>query len=623
MRPEVPVKKYIYTILGIKVYLRIGAYLGVIPFFKGMYYYGLYYSTCGMMYTPTRSIWGFFQTIRPNLFIPHGSHLMETYGLSFITYPMICMGISADKATKLGFFVIYTLAFLSLALLFYKITNNSFLALVYIILFFLQPMLRNAARMEPPVFLGILALPVSSLLDYRMFYLLRREKGADTATVIREIMVCFLIRMYVVSFSWYISVIAACMSCGFFLLDILFEYIHSSFLKKLKEYIIYVIAPWFCSLFILLLVTPRETSTFSESIEFFNSSSLDLATLFVPSKEQLIADYLPYLPSETPLYNTVSNNLLSYNIIPENFYKSGTGSAYYLGYAVIISVIIGVAATKRKWIKAMLVTFLVFLTVSLGPGLKILTLSDMSELMDYGRYYLPLDKDIFVFPWRGIYNIIPFSSMRAVARWLYGGIIPLLIMSAAGVRYTAKKSGLKSFIIAVFAVVSILEYYPGIRKPVEEYEQMYGNMLADSASEIEPLVNKENARLVFCNYDFNTNTYMIPPIMSVLDKSVTYAGAGDKSRDIAEKYQPECVIRCQRSADPDEIVASISSIKEEGLAEYILLPHFDLRDGVYGWPEDDSVILHASEIANEVEKKLQGTYDVIETTHYTIVCIAE
>lgn len=611
-------KNLLAIVIGTHIFLFVGAYIGLIPFFKGCYYRGLYYATCGMMDTPTKGIKGFFETIRPQFFWPYGGHLMETYGLSFITYPMIAMGMNSVDATKWGFFICYLLSYLALFILLYKLCRNKYIALAFLVLFYLHPVFRVETRMEPPVYLGILAMPVSMLADSFLIKIFHEDK-VSRADSFCYIVLTSIVRLFLVSFSWYIAIIGASFSCGFFLLRIVLSG-KKHILKSLKIYCIYILIPWILALMCLLFMTPKETSTFTETSEFMNGSSIDILTLFFPSKDQKISDYVPYFSSENPENNKESNYDFSVNLVEEGMYRPGNGNAWYLGYVILLTALICVLSKKIRNTEmiALLILALGFILLSLGPGLKIGITLPQEMMAQYGRYNLPLEYDYFLFPWRFIFNHLPFSVMRAVSRWIYGAILALYLSSAYCMGVIKKRKN-GTWLVTFILMLAFVECLPNQIKHTQYYEETLNQLIDDIALEIEPIVNQEGNRLVICSYDYNSNAYAVPLMMSYLDHCVTYSGAGDKSRDIAEKNQPSVVLECQRTADIDIIVEKINEIDRQSLAEYVLMPHFDVSRAVYIWPAGEDVVSYTEQIASDVVDKLQGKYQVFETNHYTIL----
>lgn len=598
-------------LIGIHVYFFIGVYTGVMPFFRGAYYYGLYYCTVGMMNTPTKGIGGLFETIRPQFFIPYGCHLMETYGLSFITYFFNLFGMSVIDSTKWGFFICYTISFITLLIFLYKITRNSYISLLYTLLFFIVPAFRYASRLVPPVYLGVISFPVSFLIDYYIYKSLKERKRISWPLFILII----LIRIYVVSFSWYTAVIGACISCGFFLIFIIMLFLdrYKTFLFYLKN----ILVPWALALFLLLCITPTGASESKQTQEFFNGCSIDIFTLLFPTKEQAISSLGVYLPVENGINNAQSLG----NIIKDGFYMVGNGNVWYLGYAAIITAIGALIwkKTRKKELIALAIVGLGFLIISLGPGLKFGEMLPYELYAQYGKYELPLEEDVFLFPWRFIFDIVPFSSMRAVSRWIYGMIPITLLLSAIFIKELCTGEKNKIWLAALIGIIAIIEYLPNGMKEVIYYDDMLNQLVADTSLEIEPIVNNEHNRLVICTYDYNTNAYATPIIMSQLDQCVTYSGAGDKSRDIAEPHQPTVVLECQREVVPDKIAEYIESIEQQNLGEYVLLPYFDVSNAVYVWPARDDIIKRTKNIANEVNKYLGGKYTIYNTEHYMII----
>lgn len=594
------------------------------PFFRGAYYYGLYYCTVGMMNTPTSGIGGLFETIRPQFFIPYGCHLMETYGLSFITYIFNLFGMQVIDSTKWGFFICFTLSFASLVVVLYKIIKNKYIVLLYTALFYLVPMFRNATRLEPPVYLGVMAIPVIMLFDY---YLWKNIFCLEYISIKRSLykipflfFISFIVRLYAVSFSWYTAVISAVLSCGFFTVLLLLK-LRKNGLSMVGNYLIYIIVPWCLATMCLMVITPRGTAQFKESEMFMNGASIDCLTLLVPSKEQAIANYLPYLPSENNTNNIPSNSLFSTNLIKDGEYRPGNGNVWYLGYAVFFTAIGSLIwkKTRKKELIALAVVGLGFLIISLGPGLKFGEMLPNELYAQYGKYELPLEKDIFLFPWRFIFDIVPFSSMRAVSRWIYGMIPIMLLLSAIFLKQLCKSKKNGIWLAALIGIIAIVEYLPNGMKEVVYYDDMLKQLVADTSLEIEPIVNNQNNRLVICTYDYSTNAYATPIIMSQLDQCTTYSGAGDKSRDIAEPHQPAVVLDCQREAVPEKIAEYIESIEQQNLGDYILLPYFDVSNAVYVWPAQNEIIERTKNIAKEVEKYLRGEYTIYSTEHYMII----
>lgn len=597
---------FVYVI----TFIIVGLYLGVIPFCEIMDN-GLMYNFIGL--SDRVDLNSIFQLDYLNQYIPYGLRLTEAFGVFFLGRIIGLTGLDPYVTVQIEAFVFFTISYICMLSVMNSISNNRFVGFAVTLVFFWNPVLMAQSGV-PPMYFGVLLLPALLFILLRFHQYMKKKIEEETDKICFERKdYCFIFCNFVMFLcealtSWYLAIIIACAVCLFYLIFYL-SYMKSKSIKKLIIfYMAYFIIPWIFALSINLLMTPSSVASTTTAFNFINGSSIDMATMFIPNTKQFIGRFL---------------NIE--DVIPENKYIPGNGVAFYFGYSILFLLFVNIILKKNRKRErvALLISGAVLFILSLGPGLRIAAFLDHSMLEVTGQYRLPLEYNVLQFPWGFLFKKFPLNIMRAVCRWYIGAVVLFIVLAAVTLRSllegSRKKGKVMAYIICIFMVI---EFAPNIKSGIDKkitdfdvYERAYENCV----EEISEFFDGKNGKLAFASYDFNDNTYMVPLIMTKLKECQTYSGAGDKSRGMANRYQPRCIYDFVHTIDPEVISTSITKMNAYQLADYAILPYFDLSAAVYGWPPDEGIEKKTKMISRQVAERLGDKYSIIYLDHYMIV----
>ncbi|SDI06404.1 hypothetical protein [Desulfosporosinus hippei] len=616
--PNVMNKLYtaLFIIALTAVFILCGLLLGLIPTI-GLPSLGINIMTLGKVQDIADNS-GILDFSLDSILYPYGGLVNEGFGIIFIAKLLMFLGISGLNALSITYFILFLISFSSLAILLKKITHNRIIVVLLTAVHFMSPFLMAQSGI-PPIFFGVMMLPLSALCDFFLFKavyeieqmshnLVRSDKPALIAWIL---LFSILVRLVISSIGWYSAVISAVGSCLFFIIYSFFRLNKANIKQLVLRYIVYIIIPWVIGMALILFLTPREAASFRSSMEFFNGNSVDMITLLFPGLSQALANILP-----STSYFMGSGNSLTGDV---------TMWSNYLGYTMmIISLTLIFKKKYRNRITASLaITLLVTLILSLGPGLKVLgtVLQESSP-----NYSLSLD-EVLVFPWSFIYKIFPLSSMRAVYRWLFVPKFVLLILSSVYLSKLYMSGKWQRAVSIILCVLCVVEFLPSrvITGDIfyqSRYYKMALEIKADTIDELQGIVTKENAISALCSYDFDSNGFLVAHIVEGLGIK-TYAGAGDKALTLAKGYIPSDVLYLQQTAQPEDLAKYITIVKAKGLCDYVLLPKFALREDSYWWPSTNEVIEKTKKIADTVVELLEKEFTIYQTEHYTVIDLTD
>ncbi len=600
----------IWRCIYIITFAVVGLYLGVIPFCEIMDN-GLMYNFIGL--SDRVDLKSIFQLDCQNQYIPFGLRLTEAFGVFYLGRMIGITGIDPYLTVQIEALIFFAVSYICMLSVMNKISNNRFAGFTVTVVFFWNPVLMAQSGV-PPMYFGILLIPALLFWIYKFHFYMKQKIENKTERVSFEkkdfwyMIGNFALFLCEALTSWYLAIIIACAVCLFYLVFYL-TYLKQIPIKKLIVfYMAYIIFPWVFALGINLMMTPWSVASTTTAFDFMNGSSIDLATMFIPNTKQVIG------------------KLVNINdVIPDGTYIPGNGVAFYFGYSILMLLFLNIIMKKSKKREkaALIVSGMVLLIISLGPGLRIASVLDQSMLEVTGQYRLPLEYNIIQFPWGFLFEKFPLNIMRAVCRWYIGAVILFLVLAAATLRSliegTYKKGKIAAYIICIFMMI---EFFPhlnsGITKKIADYD-MYQHVYADCVEEISGFFKGKNGKIAFASFDFNDNTYMVPLIMTRLKGCQTYSGAGDKSRGMASRYQPRCIYDFAHTIDPKVISTNITKMKAYQLADYAILPYFDLSAAVYGWPPDKEIEKKTKKISRQVAERLGDDYSVFYLDHYMVV----
>ncbi len=547
---------------------------------------------------------------RSDYLYPYGVYYNESFSLVLVQELISFFISNAAVIYSVMSFIIFLISFFSIYFILCQLTTNKIIRILGVILWFICPYL-SAQTGIPPVFYGLLLLPLCFSVDYLIYkYLYLNDCRHQFYW---PILIC-LMRLFIVAAGWYYGVISATASCLFWLflqMADAIKYKHFKILFLLGH----IIMPWAFACALVYSLTPKDITSYTSSLEFINGSSVDLATIVLPAPQQFIGRWYSYK-----------------NLLPEQNHFTGDNTMWhnYLGWSMIFVIIFAFTKFRRRIpreLNILLLITLIILIISLGPCLKFLASTTLIT-GTYDSYLLPID-DLIKFPWYRIFELLPFSMMRANYRW-FGLVIffhILLFIKSFDLIYNfySKKTTKKNSRLFMFTIfcLSIMAYYPreGISKQISSKITRMSNIntiTTDVVSEIDS-ATIDGARTVFLAYDYSNNGFVIPYLTSQAHIT-TYSGAGDKSMATASKYKPRIVSELENSGDPEIIAYLTTQVLEKDLSDYIIMPFYALRENSSVWPPSEKIARHTREIAYSAISHLdKDLYQIFEGDWQLIV----
>lgn len=465
-------------------------------------------------------------------------------------------------------------------------SKNKWIALILLPVFFIQPFFIKFNTVVP-VYIGCLLIPCNmtiDILNYKLFLRILSNRQISRYKYILITFITLTIRFLTASSGGYIQVISACMSCGYFLMLLIFEIIKvlkqkviqfGIYRKLILFYIFNILFLWAIAVFTLSTLLPPGTTAFTFTEETYNSSSVHIATLLLPEDTQISSTILPS-------YKDISdeNQILS---------GSDTQHSQYVGLVMLICCIIhGICINKTKkknfiHINFTLLLAIIFLILAIGPSFKWLGYLNEGDT----TYSLSMNGYLAT-PWKFIYTIFPFRMMRAVNRWLLATkwLMPVITASFLGSLIpVSKKYKWLSFFIAFFCIIDVapVGIITGTDYTGSKYYQMYHTFKHDTVKSIKEFITP-GSRIVIAG---KSNAYCSSVITAGLSV-YSYTGSGDKAVALANPFKPSCINNFQYASTIEEYIYSIRQISDYDICDYILFPFFDIRYDFYIWPSNPS-----------------------------------
>lgn len=594
---EIGWKNWLFYASVLGLYIFFAFYFGFVP--------GCSLPSLGINVSMQGGIGNFSNMITDSCWYPFGLLNFEGYGFLFIGEVFVFLVSDIKIALSLTYLFVFLISYVSTLFLGLKLLKNKVLTFFFIIVFYLNPYF-NQHMSIPAVGCGALLISLSLILDYWLYISVERMKDSwDKKRRGLFFLAQFLGRILIVSFGWYTAIISAVFSCLSLLIYMVMRIIQKRKWKESLYYLIYVVMPWFVAMAIILVLTPRGTSSLSSGLEFLNGSSVDIMTLFFPGKMNLwVSRILPSIEEMIP-----EGNML---------YGDATMWDNYLGYILIVCAVVGVILIKKKKEKiALLLTGIVGLILSLGPAVKCCTYHDIGRYV----YNLPFENQI-VFFWKDLFGIFPLSMMRAVYRWMLIPRIALILLAFLGLRELWNRKKALRALAVVLCLGAIIEYYPASGVPYMIRERMKWNDQLEQFDDdvVNPLAKyvDEGDLLALCSYTNSTNAYVAPYMMERLGTK-TYAGAGDKSREMAWDYIPTDIVKLQTSGNCDEMVYYINEVLSKKLCDAVVLPFFNMREDSYKWAPAQEDVERYREFAGNVAEELDGKFEIAMEDYFMII----
>lgn len=549
-------------------------------------------------------------------FFPYGFAQNEGFFVSIIKGIFMLAGVSPLDSLLASFFLIYSIGFAAMLYVLLKLSKSMVITLLLTGLFYISPFVLNQGAIIP-MYMGILILPLSFMCDYIVLREIIAKKKLfwheKEKSILRKnlflVGFSFFVKVIVVSIGWYTGFMCASCSLAFFIIIIILDIKaekYGTMRTKTLNFVIFVLAPWILALAWIALIMPAGTAEFDYAGDVFYGSSVDISTLFLPNESQLMSQVIPS-------FNTY---------IPEGYSLTGDYQFWsnYMGYAMVIMATILAIKNKseRKIVWTLFLIAILTLALSLGPAPKVFQLV---ENENGSVYSLNLEGSSWFFPWKWIYDIFPIKLMRTTYRWflMFQCSMILLLAFLMGKVFQNKRKIYRMIVVGICAIC-IVEFLPAnipdiIQEKQENYVQakaQFQNVHNDLAGMIE-----ENSVVAIGLGGKGNIKYLSSVMISGFDSHI-YSGSGDKSYALSTAYTPFDIRKLEGEEDPRTIAHCITVIDERNLADYVVLPYYDMFKDIYSWPPSEQEINEQKKIADEVQAYLKGRYEVFYTDYYTV-----
>ncbi len=603
-------KQFLFFVAVAALFVFIAFLLGVMP---GCTLPSVTNSTwAGFVDDSTRS--AVYTQYSDRTFYPYGASQNEGFSISIIKGIFTIFGLNSLNALLASFFVIYTIGFISMIYVSFKLSKSRVITLLTTLLFYISPFLLSQ-KVVLPVYIGILVLPLSFFIDYTVFQVFKQKElfwRKSTKCMLVKILLLiaasFFVKLIVVSTGWYTGFMCAFCSLAFFFLITVLDLKakdYGNIKTKIVNLAVYVLIPWMAALAWIAMIMPPGTADFSYGVDRFYGSSIDSVTLLLPNENQLFSQIVPSVN----------------NFIPENLMLTGSTAFWsnYMGYAMVSAIFVLQIKNKtnKKVSWTLILIAVVMLALSLGPALKFFALIDAEQY----TYNLSMESSKVIFPWNGIYNIFPISAMRTVYRWflMFQAIMILLFTILIGKAFLNKKRAYRILALTV-SLICILEFLPvSIPNVINEKLSNFKTaemLLKDIRGNLDGIIERDSVVAIGLGGNSN-NKYLSAIMISGFDSHI-YSGSGDKSAVLSNEYTPYNICELNSENDPREIARLITLIDERNLADYVVLPYYDMTSDIYSWPPDQTSIEEQKAIADDVESCLDGRYNVFHSDYYTV-----
>lgn len=495
-------------------------------------------------------------------------------------------------SSSIYYFILFIISALLLVYFFCLITHNLIISLLVTVIWFTDPFFISQAGIQP-VQLGLLIMPASIVLDYKLFIYLRENNykvKLDSYKFIIFLLLIYLIRLILVGTSWYVAAIVASGSCLFFLIYFIIN--NDKNKKNLTSFVLFILLPWMGALLTIKLLMPNEINTFGASLDFLRGTSPDILNLFLPNSKLIIGKIF-----------SIDTFLKSKSLI---FSGDSTMWNNFLGYSLMLSSIVLVFKHeyRNKVVMACCLTGLIIFIIALGPSLKLNSTILDTQKFSYDNYLLDSNEVIFNMPWSFIYKLFPLKLMRAVYRWL---LIPKFIL-LLGLSYFLKLLVDKKryFLLVLIIVLAFVEFIPiqfnfnrGI-KNLDEINKIDQNIVAP----LKEYKFGQNDKILFWPSE---NDYLAPYITTRVGFK-TYNGSGDKSIAIAKQHMDPIIVKLMETKDTENVLYLLNIVHNDELIDYLIVPFFSLRWNSYYWPPNNNDINKYKELAKRLEKMFTKVY---------------
>jgi hypothetical protein len=309
------------------------------------------------------------------------------------------------------------------------------------------------------------------------------------------------------------------------------------------------------------------------SMDFFRGWGVDLVMLFAPSR------------GVSWLWD-----LLGLSVLRNDQMFFGDASVWITTFAMPLLVVGGAGywlSRKQRFALPLLLVTLLGLFLSLGPSLKVNSVRPADTNGEYLVQGREMPAAMAVMPTGSafIFSHIPgFINMRATYRWsglMFTGLFGLTVLFF--LKVSGRGSNLLGIVIVTFLIVSNLPNLPQRLIDSRYYRTAIFLMDRDFSS-LSRTIGKGGV------------VFFAPPgndfIVNYLASSggyYTYNIGGDKNLELSYQNWPDVLKSFSRGKPGSCFDEKISLVLQDKLADFVVIPYFDLKWGahIWPWPEND------------------------------------
>lgn len=281
-------------------------------------------------------------------------------------------------------------------------------------------------------------------------------------------------------------------------------------------------------------------------------------------------------------------DLLGWSVLRSSNEFFGDSSVWMTTFALPLILIGGVGfylAKKHRFALPLLLVSIMGLYFSLGPSLKINSFRPVDANGEYLVQGTLMPEEYAVAPtgsaW--IFEHVPgFKNMRAPYRW--SGLMFVGLFGLAVLFYLETKS--RGHMIVSFCVVSllILSNFPNLTERFIQ-SQKYREMMYKIDADFSSLSNYigQDSIVLFAPLG---NDFMVNYLASTGNYR-TFNVGGDKNVRLARRNWPPLILSFPWMDNGQCFDYDVSQILQTGLADFVVIPYFDLFTGTLSWPVSD------------------------------------
>jgi hypothetical protein len=346
----------------------------------------------------------------------------------------------------------------------------------------------------------------------------------------------------------------------------------------------------------------------SSSLDFFRGWGVDLAMLFVPSR------------GVSWLWDTLGLSVLRND---QTFF--GDASVWITTFALPLLVAGGAGywlCRKQRFALPLLLVTLLGLYFSLGPSLKVNSVRPADANGEYLVQGREMPAAMAVMPTGSAFissHIPGFINMRATYRWsglMFTGLFGLIVLFFQ--KASSRGSNLLGIVVVAFLIVSNLPNLP--RRWIDSRNNRTAMFLMDrDFASLSRTIGKGG--VVFFappGNDFIVN------YLAASGNYYTYNIGGDKNLEMSYQYWPDVLKTFPRRKPGSCFDEKISLLLQDKLADFVVIPYFDLLWGahIWPWPENDVNVKREEFSATVRNFEANPAFSVAKDELYSVISLS-